>query len=131
MTGNLIDSNLREAAFLLNLATTAFFEKDGSTLAPGEKLIAAAAPQEFVKQFVEWLIAMFEARTIDRHDLEEIFSYAEHATDSETILKAISGIWDDAAADLPVPGEPDYLGSAAESTGDYSRLYFPKPWSVH
>jgi hypothetical protein len=53
MTNDRGDVNLRDAAILLNLATTAFFEKDGSTLASGEKLIAAAAPKEFVKQFVE------------------------------------------------------------------------------
>ena len=113
------------------MAATAFFEKDGSTLGPGEKLVAAADPKEFVKQFVQWMQAMLDARTIDRNDLEEIFSFAERATDSETSLKAIWDIWHGVVAELPIPTEDEYLGSAAESTGDYSRLHFPKAWNVH
>jgi hypothetical protein len=77
------------------------------------------------------MIAMFEARTIDGHDLKGIFSFAERATSSETSLRTISDIWDLVVTELPVPSEEEYVGSTAESTGDYARLYFAKPWSVH
>jgi hypothetical protein len=127
MTGGLVDPNLREALFLLNEAVTAFFEEDGSTLAPGEVTPTAAAPDHFTAEFIVWLTAMFEAKTVDRRELEEIFSDAEGKTRSPAVLKAISDIWDKVLAMMPQAHEDECVSSAAEVTGDYSRLYFSKP----
>lgn len=62
----------------------------------------------------------------NRHDLEAVFFDAKQETSDPDVLADISRIWDRVVPAFPEPHPDQYVGSSAEVTGDYGRLYFAR-----
>lgn len=127
MTGKVVDLNTRQVAALLHAAALEYLETPGVDPSAQTNLPHDVDSAEFVSGFKSWVGEISESGTLDRYHLEKMFSIAEAATSNRKVIEALSDLWDEIDAAFPAPDDDAFYGSQAEVTGDYSRIYFPKP----